>query len=223
MKFKLVLILFIFFIGSFYLIDYFTQPKKLGCVVILNGVSSSGKSTLQHLISNFRTKEFWISFGFDYGVGKVLPQYTYSHEFASKSPDYFCQNIRCDDKNGPCVRLKYGPFGNQLLEALHRAIRAYAKQGINVAVDYLAYGYDWAQDLNECLKDIPHVWVKVYGDPQKLIEREKNRPGAVLGLARPYINVIHENILYDLEIDTTSTTPEESLNKLNKAIDKVIK
>ena len=115
MKISLWSILALFFLGSFFVIEYKSKPKKPGCVVILNGVSSAGKSTLQHLISNYRTKEFWLSFGFDYGVGKTVPPYSYSYEFSYNNPNYFCQNIRCDDLNGPCVRLKYGQFGNQVL------------------------------------------------------------------------------------------------------------
>lgn len=223
MKLKITVVIALFFLGCYYFIDNFSNHKKPGCVVILNGVSSAGKSTLQHLISNFRTKEVWIAFGFDYGVGKTLPPYSYSEPFASTSPLYFCQNIRCDDENGPCVRLKYGPFGNSMLRALHRAIREYAKQGVNVAVDYLAYGDGWSQDLEQCLHDIPHVWVKVHGDPQKIIEREKNRPGAVLGIARPYMDIIHKDIPYTVEVNTTESKPEDNLKEINKAIDKAIK
>lgn len=220
MKFKFTSLVAIFFIFAFYGINYYSQRSKKGCVVILNGVSSAGKSTLQKIISNYRTKEFWISFGFDYGVGMTVPQYSYSEPFVSNNYDFFCQNIRCDDENGPCIKLKYGPFGNLMLKSLNRAIKEYANQGINIAVDYLAYEKNWAKDLEECLKDIPHIWVKVYGEPEKIIEREKNRPGAVKGIARPYMEIIHDGIKYDLEINTTKENSDESFKKINLAIEK---
>jgi chloramphenicol 3-O phosphotransferase len=223
MKFNLFLGLLIFTLGCIFFVNQDEKKPKKGCVVILNGVSSSGKSTLQRLISNHRKKEFWLSFGFDYGVAKTVPPYSYSYDFSFSNPNFFCQNIRCDDINGPCVMLKYGKFGNQVIEGLHRAIKAYAQQGLNLAVDYLAYENHWAQDLEYCLKDIPHLWVKVYGETNKIIEREKNRPNAVIGLARPYMNLIHKGINYELEIDTTKLSTEETLKQLNSAIDKILK
>lgn len=152
---------------------------------------------------------------------KTVPEYSYNSCYSYNNSSYFCKNIFCDDTEGPCVLLKYGHFGNQVIEVLHRAIKEYAKRGLNIAVDYLAYESHWAQDLDNCLKKIPHLWVKVHANPSKIIAREKNRAQEILGLARPYMNLIHANINYNFDLGTSRLTPQEMLNKVNEAIDQM--
>jgi chloramphenicol 3-O phosphotransferase len=50
-------------------------------------------------------------------------------------------------------------------------------------------------------------------------QREKAREGRMLGLARGLYDEVYRNKVYDLEIDTSSLTPEEAAQMVIQYID----
>ena len=60
--------------------------------------------------------------------------------------------------------------------------------------------------------------VKVTCDPVVAQAREAGRGDRTIGLAAGQADVIHEGVTYDLEVDTSSQTPEEAAAFLAAAL-----
>ena len=96
--------------------------------------------------------------------------------------------------------------------ALHRAIAAFAEQGFDLIVDgILPYGRpDDIADALSVFQRYRLCHVGVHCSLEVLEQREKGRPEREPGWARQQVRDLHGGAVYDVEVDTTSATPEDS-------------
>lgn len=97
---------------------------------------------------------------------------------------------------------------------MHRAIAAYAKEGSNVVVDYILYKPEWLSDLVLALKGMKVYYIGIKTPLEVIEEREKGRGTSPVGHARSHYDQVHQGMVYDLELDTSKSTPEESAQKI---------
>ena len=126
-----------------------------GMVIILNGPSSVGKSSI---IKAFQAKqsEAWLSIGIDNFFVGVLPPKFYLE--STSEHHAVMRGIASEDKEGKLFTLEVGPEGQKVIRGMHRAIAAYAQAGNNVIVDYIKYEQDWIKDLTDALHGVRVVW-----------------------------------------------------------------
>jgi chloramphenicol 3-O phosphotransferase len=103
---------------------------------------------------------------------------------------------------------------------MHRAIAAYAQSGNNVIVDYIKYEQPWVADLKNALKGIKVVWVGVTASLESVQQREKMRGTSPEGHARSHYHTVHQDMNYDLMLDTDNLRPEQSADKIIEFIQK---
>ena len=60
-------------------------------------------------------------------------------------------------------------------------------------------------------------WVGLFASLDVLEARERERGDRHIGLARWQYDRVHRDMIYDLEIDTTATTPAENARKIRDA------
>lgn len=183
-----------------------TTNNKLGTVIILNGPSSVGKSSI---IKAFQAKrpEPWLSIGIDnFFVGVLPPKF-----YLESKPEHYTvmHGISSEDKDGKLFTLEIGPEGQKVIRGMHKAIAAYAQCGNNVIVDYIKYEQDWITDLKEALHGINVIWIGVTASLESIQEREKKRGTSPEGHARSHYHTVHQGINYDLTIDSGNLTPEQ--------------
>ena len=100
--------------------------------------------------------------------------------------------------------------------ALHRAIAAFVEQGFDLIVDgILPYGRP--DDIADALSvfgrhRLCHVGVHCSLDV--LDRREKGRPQRKPGWARRQFQDLHAGAAYDVQIDTTATSPEDNAERV---------
>lgn len=186
-------------------------------IIILNGPSSSGKTSIQKAIQELASEEY-LRIGIDgffdalietpdlsrFQVEKKFDQYTHDGQYIRGI------ELTHDKDGNPIVPLKIGPAGDRIIFGMHRAIRGYAEAGNNIVVDYILYKPEWAPDLRDVLKDQNVFYVKVTAPLDVIEMREKIRNTSPVGHARSHYDTVHQGMLYDLEIDTSKLKPEES-------------
>jgi chloramphenicol 3-O phosphotransferase len=148
-------------------------------VILVNGASSSGKSTLCRELQARLTEPFW-HYSIDHFRAGVLPwERIRGGEFAWSSlrPAFF--------------------------DGFHRCLPALAAAGNNLIVDHIVETDAWLADLVRLLSPFDVYFVGVHCPVADLEERERRRGDRRIGEARNDFATVHVNRRYDFEVDGT--------------------
>lgn len=156
-----------------------------GKIVFLNGVSSSGKSTLAK------------------GLVRLMPNYFY---MSIDDFDLFIEKME-DRENNHLIPVETGYF-------FHRTIAMFSDRGINVIVDHVLHDNFTRQDCFKVLVDYPVLFVGVHCPLEELERRERVRGDRNIGQARRQLEYVHKSEIYDIEVNTFVESIEECLNKI---------
>jgi chloramphenicol 3-O phosphotransferase len=163
-------------------------------VIVLNGVSSSGKSSIARELQGLLPRPF-LTFGVDTLVASLLPASS-THEpgivFGSDGV------------------VAVGHHFRQLEHAWYQGLAAIARDDVGVIIDEVFLGGRESQDrLRSALGGLPVVWVGVRCDLEVAVAREVARPERTQGMAASQAVIVHEGVRYDLQVDTTTSTSLE--------------
>jgi chloramphenicol 3-O phosphotransferase len=158
-----------------------------GRVVVLNGGSSSGKTTIgRQLQVSFR--ETWVLIGIDVLIW-LLPMQM------MKDPDGLLI------QNGVVRR---GTEFMRLYLAFQQAVATLARSGVNVILDDVMHdGLVDRRRWERAFVDVDTLWVGIHCDSGVVQTREKERGDRPRGLARNTAASCHRDIDYDIEVDTS--------------------
>lgn len=158
-----------------------------GRVVILNGCSSSGKTTLARNLQA-RLPGVWVVFGLDTLMeGLWTP------------PDPSENDVAMLATAAARLETAWCSFVDDI-----------SSNGVNVLLDWVAQdgrrGYDrWSATLRDRL-----TWVNVVATLEVLEERERARADRQDGLARFHFTRVHSNVPADVTVDTGALPPDEA-------------
>lgn len=107
----------------------------------------------------------------------------------------------------------WGPLGRELVAAMHRAAAAWARAGVDVAIDHLLLDRATAQDLQTALDGLRVVHVGLVCDTDVLEDREADA-GVPLGTSAAQQRVSHELIERDLVLDTSQSDTGELVDAI---------
>ena len=132
------MILAIILLGSFYYL-YNKDAKSQSTIIILNGPSASGKSSIQEAFIR-KMESPWIKIGIDNFFVGVLSSYYIYGQYKPTNPAYtVMEGITSEDENkNPIFTLNVGPAGQKIIDGMNHAIKAYADAGNNIIVDFIA-------------------------------------------------------------------------------------
>jgi chloramphenicol 3-O phosphotransferase len=168
-------------------------------IVFLNGVGSSGKSSIAKALQGITTQPF-LHIQMDIFI-EMLP------EALQESAEGFAyETIREDGK--PVVAIKTGQVGERVLRGMRHAIAAMAAQGNNLIVDDVLCDGEMPQYV-ALLSPFDLHLVGVFAPLDVLEARERARDDRLIGLARWQYDRVHQGIDYDLEVDTSIGSPLE--------------
>ncbi|GAB5559797.1 MAG: hypothetical protein SynsKO_14440 [Synoicihabitans sp.] len=149
--------------------------------IVLNGASSSGKTSLAKAL-----QEVWST--------------PLIHASLDSFTDVFSWSaIRSEETRKGCHK-----FG---VQSFHNYLSSIAKSDYPIVVDHVFEQKSWLENTRKALKHRPVIFVFVRCDLSILGKREKQRGDRRIGLARAQHELVHESIIYDLEVDTTHQTP----------------
>ncbi len=110
--------------------------------------------------------------------------------------------------NKPTVIIRAGSIAERAFRGMRHAIAAMAAQGNNLIVDDVMLRGQMAEYV-ALLASFRLCRVGVFAPLDVLEAREKQRGDRMIGLARWQYDRVHENVSYDLEVDTSTALPEE--------------
>lgn len=159
-------------------------------MIILNGGSSSGKSGIVRCLQAV-LPDPWLAFGCDSFVDALPAGMRASDEGITFAAD-----------GGVSV----GADFRALEAAWTEGIAAMARAGARVIVDDVFLGGAASQQRwRKALGGLSVLWVGVRCESAVAAGREIARGDRVQGMAASQADVVHEGVLYDLEVDTTHT------------------
>lgn len=149
-----------------------------GRIILLNGASSSGKSSLARAIQSRIDRPFW---------------------------HISIDHLR-DSGVLPTARLKSGEFDwREMREAFflgfERSLLAYVEAGKDLIVEHIMESEAWLLRLADTLAGQDVFFVGVHCALEELERRERERGDRPIGDARRDFHRIHSYCLYDLEVD----------------------
>jgi len=163
-------------------------------VVVLNGGSSAGKSTIASSLQVLLA-EPWLTLGVDNLIDALGPA------AAESSSDIIF---------GPDGVVSVGERFRQVEDAWFQGLAAIARAGTGVIIDDVFLGGGASQSrLSSTLADLEVLWVGVHCDPKIASSRELSRADRVRGMASAQSSIVHEGVSYDIEVDTSDTSALE--------------
>jgi len=146
-----------------------------GKIIFLNGVSSSGKSTLTKSLQEKLTEPYcWLS------VDNFLN--TIHEKFRSS---------------------EYRISLRQTLRAMHHTIKLFSDMGLNVIVDHVLEKQEWLDECVEILHENPVLFIHVTCPLEELQRREKERGDRRIGQAENQLSLLKPKDTYDITVDTS--------------------
>lgn len=179
-----------------------------GNVIVLNGTSSAGKTTLAKAIQSTAAEAYQL-FAFDQ-FRDGLPDRFRGLNSPEGSPGCAGLNVVAEPDDGVVkAYIKLGTHGLTMLHGMHQAIASFARTGHHVIVDHYVNHPRAAQDLVETFADLQITLVCVVCDRSELLRREGSRPGRFPGTAETQRDIMNECFEYDLTVDSTHTPATE--------------
>lgn len=187
-----------------------------GRVVVLNGTSSAGKTTLARRFREDRAAvgDCWLVIALD-DFHWLMPHQWFSggghHGERAEAGVRF-------ETSPEGVTIRIGELGRRLFAAYRRTAAEWARQGFNVLVDDVCFDADAVGDWKEALAGLSVTWVAVRCDLEMAEAREAARLDRVPGLARGLGVVVHRHAPVDIELDTTTAGVAETAATLASII-----
>jgi len=215
------IILLIIFIFIFFKNKEKMKKTEYGKIIILNGPSGSGKTSTQKEFQKLMIPNLWIKMGIDDLFDRPMPDITPENMsyWQSKNPIRWVETTKDKDEK-PVITLFVGEQGEKVVYAMNSAIAAYAKNGCNVIVDYIAYKKEWLDDLQKKLKDIKTYYVAVKIPLEVLEQREAARATSPQGHARSHYFDVYQDKKYDLEVNSHKNSAKEIAQQLKEMVEK---
>jgi chloramphenicol 3-O phosphotransferase len=189
-----------------------TDATGNGRIVLVNGTSSSGKTTLVKALQAI-LPDPWLEIGIDRFVfalpKRYLDQPLWSEVFRYVRPNGATE--------GP-FRIETGALGQRLVTGMHMTVAALAAGGLDVIVDHVLLEDAWLEECRRLWAGSEVTMVGVRCPLPVVIERERARRDRTIGQAEAQFAVVHEGRTYDLEVDTSILTPEEAARHIAVAV-----
>ena len=144
-----------------------------GMIIVLNGVSSSGKSTLSKELTKF------------------LPNF-----FTFSIDDYDLIIEKMEDRE----KQRLIPVETEFF--YYRNVAMFSARGVNLILDQILHDPLTSQNFYEILDGYPILLVGVHCPVEELIRREQTRGDREIGQSISQLEFVHQNEIYDVEVNT---------------------
>lgn len=170
-------------------------------IIILNGSGSAGKSSTARALQEICARPF-LHVAMDAFL-HMLPEAMFGH-----ADGIIFETLEEDGK--PSVAIRTGPVMDAAMRGMRQAIAAMAGHGNHLIVDDVILDPADEADYRAVLSRFEGRFVGLFAPLEILEARELARGDREIGLARWQYDRVHQGRTYDLEIDTSATTPAQN-------------
>ena len=190
-----------------------------GRIIFLNGSSSAGKTTLAIMLQQLLDVPYQHIALDQFRDG--MPGKFRGLNSPPGTPGELGLNVVPVEKDGERVtEIRFGEHGEQILRGMRRAIAAFAREGNNVIIDDILFKKEYLLDYAAVLDGLEAWLIGVRCSLAVVNERETKRIGRFPGTATSHYHEVHAHGAgYDLEVDTTSSTPRECVELIIERLD----
>ena len=168
-------------------------------IIALNGTSSAGKTSIARCLQAL-LPDPWLTVGVDSLIEAMPPRMLKSADGITFAPD---------------GQITVGPGVRALQVAWSQGVAAIARAGTGVILGLvLLNGVEGQRRWRSALAGLEVLWVAVRCDPLVTAAREAARRDRVTGMAAKQALLVHQGMVYDLEVDTTRTSAEDCARQI---------
>lgn len=185
-----------------------------GRIILLNGSSSAGKTTLALAIQRLsRSPMHYISLDqFRDGMDGRF------RGLNSKPSEPGARGLNVVP-GGHLTELAFGDIGRLTLRGMRRSVAAIAAVGLDVVVDDLLLETAFLDDYLEALDGFAVTFVGVRCPLDVVNARERSRPDRFPGTAEAHAERVHAGCRYDVQVDTSQHPPRHCAETVLAAAD----
>ncbi|PDH40006.1 MAG: hypothetical protein CNE99_04375 [OM182 bacterium MED-G24] len=174
------------------------KQRKTGTIVIINGESSARKSSLLRAFLDAAAKPY-----LDMGLDSFLFSLSQRH-LGLHWPELMAEADHA------------GPMGHRIVRGMHRALAA---EGSNVFADHVMVKPSRATDCSIVLATLRTYLIGLHCPADVLETRERERKDRTLGHALKQHKKVHQDLIYDLTIDSSTLSAVDCAHAVLQHID----
>lgn len=172
-------------------------------VVVLNGGSSAGKSTIAGCLQAL-LNDTWLTLGVDDLI------------VAMGSPAAEAESAIIFDPDGTVAT---DQRFRRAEDSWYHGLAAMARAGTGIiVVDVFLGGASSQSRLEAALSGLQVLWVGIHCDSDVASKRELMRPDRVHGMAKTQSSLVHEGVHYDIEVDSSFQSARECARTIHAAM-----
>lgn len=172
--------------------------------IILNGGSSSGKTSIAAFLQNL-LPGYWLRFSIDDLIDAMPSSMLESSDGVGIGSD---------------GEIKPGTAFRRLESAWMHGIAAIIHGGAPVIIeDVFLTGVEGRRRWEGVLANLGVLWVGVHCGAAVAAQRERQRPDRVRGMAEHQAAAVHVGMTYDVEVDTTHRSAEDCARSIVQRIE----
>jgi chloramphenicol 3-O phosphotransferase len=168
-------------------------------IVVLNGTSSAGKTTLAKALQDTLPTPYLLV-----GIDTVV--FALPRRYLNEQWQDVYRYTYAGDR---IVSIRPTEYGDRLIRGLHASVAALADEGLDVIVDHVLTEAGWVDHLERTFAGRPVVRVAVTCPLAVTEERERARNDRTLGQARAQFDLVHRHLKPDVTLDTSTVDPAQ--------------
>jgi chloramphenicol 3-O phosphotransferase len=184
-------------------------------IIYLNGPTSSGKTTLAHLLQQELYPPF-LHIGIDCIIA-MMPENLNNWE-GGPAHLGFSWKQSIDETGREVHEIQLGPFAKKMVDSLKEIVLTLARLDHHIIIDDVALGKQDVDKWRSDLKDYSVLWVGIHTPLSLLEQREKLRGDRIIGSARAQYSQVHKGVVYDLEFDTSKDSSEKIVSAIKEKL-----
>ena len=184
-----------------------------GRIILVNGTSSSGKTTLVRALQS-SLPDLWLEMGID-RFAHSLPERVGGELVWQQLFRY----VPIGDRSDGRFTIETTPLGNRFVSGLPQTVAALAGLEFNVIVDQVILERSWLEEAARVWAPFAVLFVGVRCPRNVVVARERERKERTLGQAEAHFGVVHQWSSYDVEVDTSRLDPQQAAAQVRTALE----
>ena len=185
-----------------------------GQAILLNGTSSSGKTTLAKVLQQ-KLEEPYLYVSLDQYRDSLPDKYRGLNSPPGTTGYDGLNVVPIDSKGGEKISsIQFGRYGKKVLHGMRLSSAGLVRDGLNIIIDDILLEASFLDDYLKTFCDLKLYFIGLFCPLEAVEKREASRIGRFPGTAQSQLEVCHAHRVYDLSLDTSILSPEDCAEKI---------